>query len=291
MPTGTLLLAAQSEQAILPAIYEFFARYNIVPSEAQEFCNSAGRFARIEWVDNLDENLSDTNTWIEVSEFDESFCEVAQVLNLDYKVRFSHSSFRIGLFCLGVNECLEQVLQKYSPLSSEVANNNMHVAFLVGNSLELQTAANRYGIPYFHIEATAGVARETQLLRLISRYQPDLFAMMPSAEGLSAGLLAKLPCSVLSVSEAVVPSNAPGLVLDVASAGAGVLLASAFLLRADVNRPQLVVQQSKPLVQKREFLHSGSQQQDLECEVLVRALTKFTYNKVIAYGNYLYAFD
>ena len=279
MPKATLLLAAQCEQAILPTVYEFLSRYDISPVDTQEYCIAAGRFARLEWP--INENLVSTE------QFELTFNDIAKASNFEYRVAYSDSAYRVGLFCPTNNDCLEHILQKYSPLSGDA----MQIAFVIGDKEGLELAANRYGVPYFCVEADDGVAREAQFLQLISRYKPDLFAMMPRSDNFSAGLLKKLPCSVLAVSEARVPSNAPGLVLDAGLAGAGVLLASAFLLEGDVNRPQLVVQQAQPLTQKSEFAQLYSEQEILEYQVLVAALSKFAYNKVIAYKHYLYAFD
>jgi len=286
MPSATLLIAAQADQVILPAVYEFLNRNDVCPNNTQEYSVAAGRFTRIEW-----QFANQQHSWLETDQFDADFSELARSLNLIYTISFSHQAFQLGLFCPGQNVSLEKILHKYSPLNGD----DMQVSFVIGDCHSLQTSANRYGVPYFNIETGDDVAREAQFLQLISRYKPDLFAMLPPNENLSAALLEKLPCSVLAVSAAQVPSNTPGLVLDVSSAGAGVLLASAFLLQADVNKPQLVVQHAKPLLQRQvregDLLRSGSEQQELEMEVLVRALAKFTYNKVISYKQYLYAFE
>lgn len=287
MASVTLLLAAEPDQVILPTVYDFLARYGLRPVDAQEYSISAGRFARIEWA--LSEAEQQMNP--ELDSFDKDFGPIADAFKFQYKVGFCSSPFRVGLFCPSVNDSLEKVLHKYSPVNGY----DMQVAFVIGDHIDLQTSANRYGVPYFDVKSDDALVREAQFSQLISRYKPDLFAIMPPVQNLSAGLLEKLPCSVLAVSEAVVPSNTPGLKLDAESAGAGVLLASAYILEADVNQRQLVVQQAKPILQKRseisEFLRSGSEQQELEIEVLVRALAKFTQHKVIAYKEYLYVFD
>ena len=287
MPSATLLLAAEPDQVILPTVYDFLSRYGIQPCDAQEYSISAGRFARIEWP--VDDQTNKVGAELEL--FDKDFSAIARAFSFQYSISFSDAPFRVGLYCPGFNGSLEQILHRYSPVS----DNNMQVVFVIGDHPDLQASANRYGIPYYDIQSSEGLMREAQFLQFISRHKPDLFGMMPPVENLSASLLEKLPCPVLAVSEAVVPSNVPGMVFEAKLAGAGVLLASAFLLQADVNQSQLVLQHAKPVVQKQnkkcDFLTSGSEQRDLEIEVLVRALAKFTYHKVIVYKQYLYTFD
>ncbi len=162
----------------------------------------------------------------------------------------------------------------------------LEVAFVAALDVDIESVANRYGVPFFALPKKDGVGLEAKCTELVKRYRPELLGVIGVDHVFSAAFHARTNAHLFGVQSGFVAavSGSPRVHFDFAWArehGARILVGSSFFYSAKVEGHAIIEQAASALgfgISEHEL---SIKQGQLESRLLIDTLAKISERRVL----------
>lgn len=277
---AVLLFSSPERVDLIARLTSFFAEGSTQIIRFVEYSVDQHFFARLVWQKD--------DRWDNQASFEADFQPVADQYSADFRVNFFQQPVRLGVFVASQTHTLLHALTQVE--SNQIGN--VEISFVIGTDLELQSIADRHGLPFFHVSPDDGLLLEKRQLEIVQRYKPDLIGLANYDIALSAQFLNKLHCPAINVHQSTLAkggvNSSP---MSAYESGAKLLGATSRFVTPDLDQGPIIEQD---VVRVR----SGSTEQalrvyarEIEQKVFCGALAKVIEHKAIVHKNRTIIFD
>lgn len=187
------------------------------------------------------------------------------------------------------SHCLNNLLHRWSSGTLPV-----EIAAVVSNHEDLKTMASWHKVPFYHMPITSDnkLEQEKKLLTLIEKEEVDLVILARYMQILTDGLCKKMSGRIINIHHSFLPSFKGAKPYHQAyDRGVKIIGATAHYVTADLDEGPIIDQEVKRVrhdQQPKELVRLG---QDVECQVLARAVKWHCEQRVILNGNKTVVFN
>ncbi len=218
-----------------------------------------------------------------VAAFQDKFADLADKLDMTYRLRPVAQHPRLLLAVSKFDHCLNSLLTKWRSGALKV-----DIAGVVSNHEDARGLVEWYGIPYhcFPITKETKPEQERQILDLMAAEQVDLLVLARYMQILSDEMSADLSGRAINIHHSFLPSFKGAKPYHQAHArGVKVIGATAHYVTADLDEGPIIVQEVKPIDHTytiEQMVHLGH---DIEAAALSRAVRLHCEERVVLNGD------
>ncbi|MEG4811937.1 formyltetrahydrofolate deformylase [Microcoleus sp. F8-D3] len=275
-PTATLLIACPDRKGLVALLANFIASHNGNIIHADHHTDfTAGLFlSRLEWqLDGFD---------LTTEQITPAFSEIAQDLQANWQLHFSHQIRRIAIFVSRQDHCLLDLIWRQR--SQEIRG---EIPLIISNHENLKPIAAQYGIDFEYIPITKDnkAIQEAQQLELIKKYNIDLVVLAKYMQILSQDFIRNFP-NVINIHHSFLPAFVGANPYERAyERGVKIIGATAHYVTPDLDAGPIIEQDVVRVSHRDEVSDLVRKGKDLERVVLARAVRYHLQNRVLVYGN------
>lgn len=239
-------------------------------------------FQRIEWThDEAGSALTQQAEAFEIFARDE----------LGMHVRLALSDYRpkVVLMVSKIDHCFHDAILRF--VSGELPGELVGV---ISNHTTLQSATERYGLPFHHTPITGATKLEAEQTQsaIIRDYGADLVILARYMQILSDGLLGSMACPVINIHHSFLPAFAGGKPYHQAyERGVKLIGATAHYATADLDEGPIIAQDVKQISHRHTPNDLVRHGRDLEKSVFARAIRLHLEHRLLVYSNKTVVFD
>jgi formyltetrahydrofolate deformylase len=275
-PTATLLIACPDRKGLVALLANFIASHNGNIIHADHHTDfTAGLFlSRLEWqLDGFD---------LKTEEITPAFSEIAQDLQANWQLHFSHQIRRIALWVSRQDHCLLDLIwrQKAQEIRCEIP-------LIISNHENLKPLAAQYGIDFEYLPITKDnkAIQEAQQLEILNKYQIDLVVLAKYMQILSRDFTIAFP-NLINIHHSFLPAFVGANPYERAyERGVKIIGATAHYVTPDLDAGPIIEQDVVRVSHRDEVSDLVRKGKDLERVVLARAVRYHLQNRVLVYGN------
>jgi formyltetrahydrofolate deformylase len=282
--SAILLIHCPDCPGIVVAVTEFIARYggNILYLDQHVDRERQAFFMRVEW--DL-EKFS-----IAAADIDERFdSAVGSRFGMHRRLYFSDDVPRMALFVSHLPHCFYDILARYESAEWRVA-----IPLVISNHPDMQEAAERLGIDYYHLPVSAENRQEQEARQrdLLARYDIDFIVLARYMQILSADFVAGYPERIINIHHSFLPAFPGSRPYHSAHArGVKIIGATSHYVTADLDAGPIIAQDVVHVSHKNSVQDMVRMGRDLEKVVLARAIWHQLHRDVLVYENRTVIFD
>jgi formyltetrahydrofolate deformylase len=276
-PTAILLMSCPDQAGIVAAVSGFIHenRGNIVHLEQHVDNQADAFFMRVEWeIDGFR---------IERDGIAEAFGPLAGRFGMNWSLAFSDVRPRVALFVTRDNHCLYDLLSRHE--SGELA---MDIPLIVSNRTDLQSVAERFGIPFHHFPITKETKAEQEAaeIELLREHRVNAIVLARYMQILSPLLVDAFPNRIINIHHSFLPAF-PGAkpYHSAHQRGVKVIGATSHYVTEDLDEGPIIAQDVTRVSHRdsvRDFIRKGK---DLETIVLARAVWLHVNRRTLPFEN------
>lgn len=237
-------------------------------------------FQRIEWTPDPGK----------IEEQASSFEKFArEELGMSVKVARSTDRPKVALFVSKIDHCFHDSILRFR--SGELAG---ELVCIISNHDHLNSEAERYGIPFYHIPVTAKTkaSDEAEQLKLVHEHGIELILMARYMQILSEDFLSKAGCPVINIHHSFLPAFAGGKPYHQAhERGVKLIGATAHYATADLDEGPIIQQDVTRINHRNSVADLVRKGKDLEKTVFAQAIRLHLDNRILVYLNKTVVFD
>uniref|UniRef100_UPI0040482C6B formyltetrahydrofolate deformylase n=1 Tax=Mariniflexile sp. TaxID=1979402 RepID=UPI0040482C6B len=208
---------------------------------------------------------------------------------MNWQLHFLEKVPRMALFVTKSSHCLYDILARYQGGDWQV-----QIPLIISNHESLKTAADQFGIPFYHFHVTKENKEEVEAaqLRLMKEHQIDFVVLARYMQILSADFIKDYPNKIINIHHSFLPAF-PGAKPYHQAHERGVKLigATSHYVTSDLDAGPIIEQDVAKISHKDEVKDLIRKGQDLEKIVLSRAIRTHLLRKTLVYGNKTVVFD
>ena len=275
-PTATLLISCPDRKGLVALLANFIASHNGNIIHADHHTDfTAGLFlSRLEWqLDGFDLNIE---------EITPAFSELAEDLQANWQLHFSHKIRRIALWVSRQDHCLLDLI--WRKRSQEIPG---EIPLIISNHENLKPIAAQYGIDFEYIPITKDnkAIQEAQQLEILKKYHIDLVVLAKYMQILSQDFMVKFP-NVINIHHSFLPAFVGANPYERAyERGVKIIGATAHYVTPDLDAGPIIEQDVVRVSHRDEVSDLVRKGKDLERVVLARAVRYHLQNRILVYGN------
>lgn len=222
--------------------------------------------------------FDDRNFTVPISEFIEAVNDLAEPLNLSYRLRKSSDVPNVIIAVSQYDHCLVSLLTKWKSGALPI-----NVVAIVSNHKDCESLAEWHGVPFHHLPVTPEnkKAQEAKLLELMTATDTDLLVLARYMQILSDDLCQKLAGKAINIHHSFLPSFKGAKPYHQAhERGVKVIGATAHYVTADLDEGPIIVQEVKPINHTytiEKMVHLGH---DLEATALSHAVNMHAEQRI-----------
>ena len=208
---------------------------------------------------------------------------VAQVFQMNWKIYDEESTSRMAIFVSKYDHCLYDILVRYN--SGEL---KVEIPFIVSNHKELESIADSFNIPFFHVPIKAETREKAQHkhLELLKKYKVDFIVLARYMQIIPDGIIASYPSKIINIHHSFLPAFIGAKPYHSAfERGVKIIGATSHYVTTDLDAGPIIEQN----VSRVSHFHSISdliaKGRDLEKIVLATAIKYHICHKVMVYEN------
>ncbi len=208
---------------------------------------------------------------------------VAQVFQMNWKIYDEESTSRMAIFVSKYDHCLYDILVRYN--SGEL---KVEIPFIVSNHKELESIADSFNIPFFHVPIKAETREKAQYkhLELLKKYKVDFIVLARYMQIIPDGIIASYPSKIINIHHSFLPAFIGAKPYHSAfERGVKIIGATSHYVTTDLDAGPIIEQN----VSRVSHFHSISdliaKGRDLEKIVLATAIKYHICHKVMVYEN------
>ncbi len=286
MSTGTfatLLVSCRDRRGIVAALAQLLYGHgcNILDSD-QHTDAAAGQFFQRIRVD-----LSELHT--DRQSLERAIGEVAERLELTWRLSYSEARKRVALFASRYEHCLHDLLLRHR--AGEFA---CDLALVVSNHSDLEPVAAHFGVRFevFPVTAATKLEQERRQRELLTAEKIDLVVLARYMQVLSAEFVSEYPNRIINIHHSFLPAFSGGKPYHQAhERGVKLIGATAHYATAELDEGP-IIEQDVVRVSHRDGVEDLVRKgRDLEKTCLARAVRWHLEDRVLVYGNKTVVFD
>ncbi len=278
IPTAILLMHCPDRQGILAIATRFINDNggNIIYLDQHVDRDEKVFFMRIEW--QLE------NFRIPREDIEEVFNRLfARRYGVTLNVYFSDRIPRMAIFVSKMSHCLYDLLARYTAGEWKV-----ELPLIVSNHPDLQSVAERFDIPFYHIPITKEnkVEQEEKTFKLLSDNRIDFVVLARYMQILSEDFINRYPHNIINIHHSFLPAFVGAKPYHAAhERGVKLIGATSHYVTTELDAGP-IIEQNIVRISHRDsvasLIHKG---QDLEKIVLSQAVEKHIERKILTYKN------
>ncbi|MFI3301543.1 MAG: formyltetrahydrofolate deformylase [Rikenellaceae bacterium] len=277
-PTAILLMHCPDREGIIAIASRFIKDHggNVVNLDQHVDRDEGMFFMRIEW---------------EFSNFSikrESLREVLRRLfstkyGVTFNLFFSDETPRMAIFVSKMSHCLYDLLARYTAGEWDV-----ELPLIISNHPDMEIAAQRFDIPYYHIPITKEnkAEQEVKTLALLKEHRVDFVVLARYMQIISSDFIEHYPNNIINIHHSFLPAFVGAKPYHAAHArGVKLIGATSHYVTSDLDAGPIIEQNITRISHKdsvSSLVHKG---QDLEKIVLSQAVEQHINHKILTYGN------
>lgn len=282
--SAILLIHCPDQKGIVVAITEFIYRNggNILYLDQHVDAGQGVFFMRVEW--DLE------NFALPAGEIDTAFAErVAGRFAMQWQLHFSDEVQRMALFVSKQPHCFYDILARY-----EAGELQVEIPLIVSNHPDLQTAAERLGIAYYHLPVNRENRDQQELrhLELLEQHRIDFIVLARYMQILGNGFIENYPQRIINIHHSFLPAF-PGArpYHSAYERGVKIIGATSHYVTAELDAGPIIEQDVVRVSHEDSVEDMVRKGRDLEKIVLARAVWHHLRNNVLVYENRTIVFE
>lgn len=218
------------------------------------------------------------------AQFQKAFdLEAGSKYNLNYELYNKDVRPKMALFVSKYDHCLYDILARY--MSGELF---VDIPFIVSNHKDLQSVAERFDIPFYHVpvtKETKAIAEDRQL-QLLQEHQVECIVLARYMQIVTSKIIGQFPNKIINIHHSFLPAF-PGAkpYHSAFNRGVKIIGATSHYVTEELDAGPIIEQnitQVTHLNSVQDFIDKG---RDLERIVLSKALQLHLARKVMVYQN------
>ena len=275
--TATVLIHCPDRPGLVAAAAQFVHGNggNVVHLEQHVDREESVFFMRLEWEMK--------GFQIDRSDIAAQFTQVAEPFSMHWTLHFSDQKNRIALFVSKESHCLYDLLSRHD--SGEL---RAEIALVVSNHETLRFAAERFGIPFYHIPISAETKAqsEAQQSELLRKYRIDTIILARYMQILSPDFVRAYPNQIINIHHSFLPAFAGARPYHQAyGRGVKVIGATSHYVTADLDEGPIIHQGVSAVSHRDSVSDLIRHGKDLEKVVLAKAAWLHCQHKLLSYNN------
>ena len=281
--TGTLLVSGPDRRGIVASLAQVLYGHgaNIVDSDQHSDREAGQFFQRLRF--DTSELTTDRVT------LETGIREVADRFKMSWRLCWDGSPKRVALFVSKFDHCFFDLLLRH-----RAGELDCELTVIVSNHPDLETAAERFGIPYhvFPITEENKVEQERRELDLLSERDVDLVVLARYMQVLSPEFVGAFPARIINIHHSFLPAFAGANPYRKArERGVKLIGASAHYATVDLDEGPIIEQDVVRCSHRDQVSDLIRKGRDLEKVVLARAVRWHLQDRILVYDGKTVVFD
>ncbi len=281
--SATLLIIAPDRRGLVAAVANFLHSHQANILHADQHIDGSENlfFMRVEW------DLKDFD--LDRDQLAEEFCQVAEPLNMEWRIEYSDRKPRVAIMVSRQDHCLVDLLYRH-----HAGELNCEIPLIISNHDVCRPLAEFHGIPFHHIPVVADhkPAAELQQLELLKKERVDTVVLARYMQILSAEFIAHYPRRIINIHHSFLPAFTGARPYHRAYDRGVKLIGATSHYVTEVLDDGPIIEQDVSRVSHRDQVDDLIEQgRDLERVVLSRALRWHIDHRILTYGNKTVVFD
>ncbi|HAC32918.1 MAG TPA: formyltetrahydrofolate deformylase [Gammaproteobacteria bacterium] len=281
--SATLLIIAPDRRGLVAAVANFLHSHQANILHADQHIDGSENlfFMRVEW------DLKDFD--LHRDQLAEEFCQVAEPLNMEWRIEYSDRKPRVAIMVSRQDHCLVDLLYRH-----HAGELNCEIPLIISNHDVCRPLAEFHGIPFHHIPVVADhkPAAELQQLELLKKERVDTVVLARYMQILSAEFIAHYPRRIINIHHSFLPAFTGARPYHRAYDRGVKLIGATSHYVTEVLDDGPIIEQDVSRVSHRDQVDDLIEQgRDLERVVLSRALRWHIDHRILTYGNKTVVFD
>ena len=210
--------------------------------------------------------------------FDTELKVLAKKLDMEVKIHYQDPkrSKNIAVFVSKESHCLVKLLS--AKRSGEIVAN---IVVIVGSEKTTSPIAQKYDIPFHHIEHSTQSDAENEILEILDRYNVDLIVLGRYMRILTPNFVWRYPDRIINIHPSLLPAF-PGAYAYVQAyeRGAKIVGCTAHFVTEDLDQGPIICQESFRVRQDDTVESIKRRGQKLEAVTLLKAVTLYLKNSI-----------
>ncbi len=277
-PTAILLMHCPDREGIIAIATNFINKHggNVINLDQHVDREEGVFFMRIEW--DLTNFTIPRETMRDL--FDRLF---TQRYGVNFELYFSDVKPRMAIFVSKMSHCLYDLLARYT-----AGEWHAELPLIVSNHPDMESAAKRFDIPYYHIPITKETKQEQEeyTLRLLEVNRIDFVVLARYMQIISSDFIAHYPNNIINIHHSFLPAFVGAKPYHAAHArGVKLIGATSHYVTSDLDAGPIIEQNITRISHRdtvQSLVHKG---RDLEKIVLSQAVDQHINHKILTYKN------
>lgn len=282
--TAVLLIHCPDKQGILATVTEFLNKNsgNIIYLDQHVDRQDKIFYMRVEW--ELENFAIPKN---KIGEYFNTL--IASPLNMTWRLYFSDTVPRMGLFVSLMPHCLFDILARYTAGEWDV-----EIPLIISNHETLKPVAERFGIDFYHFPITKEnkAAQEKAELELLKKHKINFVVLARYMQILSEDFVNTFPNKIINIHHSFLPAFAGAKPYHAAhERGVKIIGATSHYVTSDLDAGPIIEQdvtRCSHVDSVQKLVRKG---RDLEKIVLSQAVYKHLQRKILVYKNRTVVFN
>lgn len=193
----TFLIQCADSKGIIAKVTTFFYEEGFNILTCQQFTDNVqdAYFMRVS-LDARDLSYSR-------QELSDKFGQLAEVLNLEWRVYYSEDRKNVAVLASKTSHCLFDLLEKHSE-----GKLNCHIPLVISNHTDVKSVADQFNIPFYHLPVTADNWGEQQneIKRLLQFHKVDLVVLARFMRIMSPEFIQDYQRRIINIHHAFLPA-------------------------------------------------------------------------------------
>lgn len=232
-------------------------------------------FMRIEW------DL--TNFDIARENMRELFARTFSKRGVSFELYFSDEKPRMAIFVSKMSHCLYDLLARYT-----AGEWHVEIPLIVSNHPDMESAARRFDIPYFHIPITKETKdeQEAYTIDLLRKNNVDFVVLARYMQIITENFISHYPNNIINIHHSFLPAFVGAKPYHAAHArGVKLIGATSHYVTSDLDAGP-IIEQNITRISHRDTVESLVRKgRDLEKIVLSQAVEQHIQHKILTYKN------
>jgi formyltetrahydrofolate deformylase len=277
--TGRLLICCPDRPGIVAGVSQFLYSHgaNILDASQHSTDPREGLFF-MRMVFHLE------NTGMSREQLEEEFREkVALPRQMEWRIDYTDHRKRMAIMVSKYDHCLMELLWRWRSGELEV-----DIPLVISNHDNLYKMVADFGIPFYYLPVTAAnkAEQEEQAIALLQQYQTDFIVLARYMQILSPGFVSIFPGRVINIHHSFLPAFAGARpYLNAYTRGVKLIGATAHYVTDDLDEGPIIEQDVARVSHRHAVEDLVLLGQDIERQVLTRAVKAHIEERVIVHGN------
>lgn len=214
---------------------------------------------------------------------------IGETFGMSWQLHFSDRKPRVALFVSKASHCLYDILQRYA-----IGEFDCEIPAIVSNHTSLQSIAERFGIPFYHLPITKEnkTEQEARTKALLEEEEVDFVVLARYMQILSDGFCQAFKHQIINIHHSFLPAFKGARPYHHAfTRGVKLIGATSHYVTADLDEGPIIAQDVAPVSHRDGILDLKRIGRDVEKRVLSKAIYLQLQHRVLPFGNRTIIFE